>query len=85
MKEDTEYKEMEESQEMSDRYYTADEFITNVIERAYWEMPKEYRQYEFNYLEKSEKFTIALEHIGYEEFKSMLDKYLAEAEESYPY
>jgi hypothetical protein len=48
-------------------------------------MPKEYRQYEFNELEKSEKFTIALERIGYEEFKSMLDKYLAEAEESYPY
>lgn len=85
MKEDTEYKEMDESQEMSDRCYTADEFITSVIERAYWGMPKEYRQFDFQELDKGEKFTIALEHIGYEEFKSMLDKYLAEAEESYPY
>ena len=76
MKEDTEYKEMDESQEMSDRYYTADEFITNVIERAYWEMPKEYRQYEFNELDREEKLKIAFENISLEKFRSMLDGYL---------
>ena len=76
MKEDTEYKEMDDSQEMSDRYYTADEFITNVIERAYWQMPKEYRQYEFNELDREDKLKIAFENISLEKFRSMLDGYL---------
>jgi hypothetical protein len=54
----------------------ADKFIDEVIESAYWQMPKEYRQFDFQDLDKGEQFEIAVERIGFERFKSLLDGYL---------
>ena len=42
----------------------------------YWCLPKEYRQYEFNELDREEKLKIAFENISLENFRSMLDMYL---------
>ena len=62
----------------------ADKFIDEVIESAYWQMPKEYRQFDFQDLDKGEQFEIAVERIGFERFKSLLEKCIEEAE-SYIY
>lgn len=56
--------------------YNADRFIDELIDSVYWYLPKEYRQYEFNELDREEKLKIAFENISLEKFKSMLDGYL---------
>jgi hypothetical protein len=56
--------------------YNADRFIDELIESVYWYLPKEYRQYEFNELDREEKLKIAFENISLEKFRSMLDGYL---------
>ena len=56
--------------------YNADRFIDELIESVYWYLPKEYRQYEFNELDREEKLKIAFENISLEKFRSMLDRYL---------
>ena len=56
--------------------YNADRFIDELIETVYWYLPKEYRQYEFNELDREEKLKIAFENISLEKFRSMLDGYL---------
>ena len=56
--------------------YNADRFIDELIESVYWYLPKEYRQYEFNELNREEKLKIAFENISLEKFRSMLDGYL---------
>ena len=56
--------------------YNADRFIDELIDSVYWNLPKEYRQYEFNELDREEKFKIAFENISLEKFRSMLDGYL---------
>jgi hypothetical protein len=56
--------------------YNADRFIDELIESVYWHLPKEYRQYEFNELDREEKLKIAFENISLEKFRSMLDGYL---------
>ena len=53
--------------------YNADRFIDELIESVYWYLPKEYRQYEFNELDREEKLKIAFENISLEKFRSMLD------------
>ena len=58
----------------------ADEFIDEVIMAAYWQMPKEYRQFDFQELDKGEQFEIAVARIGFERFKSLLEKCIEEAE-----
>jgi hypothetical protein len=58
----------------------ADKFIDEVIEAAYWQMPKEYRQFEFQELDKGEQFEIAIGRIGFGRFKSLLEKCIQEAE-----
>lgn len=61
---------------MEDNYYNADRFIDELIDSVYWYLPKEYRQYEFNELDREEKLKIAFENISLENFRSMLDGYL---------
>lgn len=61
---------------MEDIYYNADRFIDELIDSVYWYLPKEYRQYEFNELDREEKLKIAFENISLEKFRSMLDGYL---------
>jgi hypothetical protein len=56
--------------------YNADRFIDELIDSVYWYLPKEYRQYEFNELDREEKLKIAFENISLEKFRSMLDRYL---------
>jgi hypothetical protein len=56
--------------------YNADRFIDELIDTVYWYLPKEYRQYEFNELDREEKLKIAFENISLEKFRSMLDGYL---------
>lgn len=56
--------------------YNADRFIDELIDFVYWYLPKEYRQYEFNELDREEKLKIAFENISLEKFRSMLDGYL---------
>lgn len=56
--------------------YNADRFIDELIETVYWYLPKEYRQYEFNELDREEKLKIAFENISLEKFRFMLDGYL---------
>lgn len=56
--------------------YNADRFIDELIESVYWYLPKEYRQYEFNELDREEKLKIAFENISLEKIRSMLDGYL---------
>lgn len=56
--------------------YNADRFIDELIDTVYWYLPKEYRQYEFNELDREEKLKIAFENISLEKFRSMLDVYL---------
>lgn len=56
--------------------YNADRFIDELIDSVYWYLPKEYRQYEFNELDREEKLKIAFENISLEKFRSMLDNYL---------
>lgn len=56
--------------------YNADRFIDELIESVYWYLPKEYRQYEFNELDREEKLKIAFENISLEKFRSILDGYL---------
>lgn len=56
--------------------YNADRFIDELIDSVYWYLPKEYRQYEFNELDREEKLKIAFENISLEKFRSMLDGYL---------
>lgn len=56
--------------------YNADRFIDELIDSVYWNLPKEYRQYEFNELDREEKLKIAFENISFEKFRSMLDGYL---------
>ena len=56
--------------------YNADRFIDELIDSVYWNLPKEYRQYEFNELDREEKLKIAFENISLEKFRSMLDGYL---------
>ena len=56
--------------------YNADRFIDELIESVYWYLPKEYRQYEFNELDREEKLKIAFENISLEKFRFMLDGYL---------
>ena len=56
--------------------YNADRFIDELIESVYWYLPKEYRQYEFNELDREEKLKIAFENISLEKFMSILDGYL---------
>ena len=56
--------------------YNADRFIDEFIDSVYWYLPKEYRQYEFNELDREEKLKIAFENISLEKFRSMLDEYL---------
>lgn len=63
----------------------ADKFIDEVIESAYWQMPKEYRQFDFQDLDKGEQFEIAVEKIGFERFRSMLDGYLEKVTDCYIY
>jgi hypothetical protein len=63
----------------------ADKFIDEVIESAYWQMPKEYRQFDFQDLDKGEQFEIAVERIGFERFKSLLDGYLEKVKDCYIY
>lgn len=58
----------------------ADKFIDEVIEAAYWQMPKEYRQFEFQELDKGEQFEIAIGRIGFGRFKSLLEKCIQETE-----
>ena len=53
--------------------YNADRFIDELIDSVYWYLPKEYRQYEFNELDREEKLKIAFENISLEKFRSMLD------------
>lgn len=57
----------------------ADKFIDEVIANAYWQMPKEYRQFDFQELDKGEQFEIAVEKIGFERFKFLLEKCIEEA------
>ena len=61
--------------------YNADRFIDELIESAYWYLPKEYRQYEFNELDREEKLKISFENISLEKFRSMLDGYLEKVKE----
>ena len=61
--------------------YNADRFIDELIESVYWYLPKEYRQYEFNELDREEKLKIAFENISLEKFRSMLDRYLEKVKE----
>jgi hypothetical protein len=56
--------------------YNADRFIDELIDSVYWYLPKEYRQYEFNELDREEKLKIAFENISLEKFRSMLDGFL---------
>lgn len=56
--------------------YNADRFIDELIDSVYWYLPKEYRQYEFNELDREEKLKIAFENISLEKFRFMLDGYL---------
>lgn len=56
--------------------YNADKFIDELIDSVYWCLHKEYRQYEFNELDREEKLKIAFENISLEKFRSMLDGYL---------
>ena len=56
--------------------YNADRFIDELIESVYWYLPKEYRQYEFNELDREEKLKIAFENISLEKIRSLLDGYL---------
>ena len=56
--------------------YNADRFIDELIDSVYWCLPKEYRQYEFNELDREEKLKIAFENISLEKFRSMLDGFL---------
>ena len=56
--------------------YNADRFIDELIDSVYWYLPKEYRQYEFNELDREEKLKIAFENISLEKFRSMLDEFL---------
>ena len=56
--------------------YNADRFIDELIDSVYWYLPKEYRQYEFNELDREEQLKIAFENISLEKFRSMLDGYL---------
>ena len=70
--------------EVDKDYSLADKFIDEVIMTAYWQMPKEYRQFDFQDLDKGEQFEIAVEKIGFERFKSLLEKCIEEAE-SYIY
>ena len=46
--------------------YNADRFIDELIDSVYWCLPKEYRQYEFNELDREEKLKIAFENISLE-------------------
>lgn len=46
--------------------YNADRFIDELIDSVYWYLPKEYRQYEFNELDREEKLKIAFENISLE-------------------
>ena len=62
--------------EVDKDYSLADKFIDEVIITAYWQMPKEYRQFDFQELNKGEQFEIAVAKIGFERFKAMLDGYL---------
>lgn len=66
---------------MEDIYYNADRFIDELIDSVYWYLPKEYRQYEFNELDREEKLKIAFENISLEKFRSMLDGYLEKVKE----
>lgn len=43
-------------------------------------MPKDYRQFEFQELDKGEQFKIAVENISFERFKFMLERRIEEAE-----
>jgi hypothetical protein len=56
--------------------YNADRFIDELIDTVYWYLSKEYRQYEFNELDREEKLKIAFENISLEKFRSMLDGFL---------
>ena len=67
--------------EVDKDYSLADKFIDKVILAAYWQMPKEYRQFDFQDLDKGEQFEIAVEKIGFERFRSMLDEYLEEVKD----
>ena len=66
--------------EVDKDYSLADKFIDEVIMAAYWQMPKEYRQFDFQDLDKGEQFEIAVAKIGFERFKSLLEKCIEEAE-----
>ena len=65
--------------------YNADRFIDELIDSVYWYLPKEYRQYEFNELDREEKLKIAFENISLEKFRSMLDGYLEKVKDCYIY
>ena len=71
--------------EVDKDYSLADKFIDEVIMTAYWQMPKEYRQFDFQDLDKGEQFEIAVEKIGFERFRSMLDGYLEKVTDCYIY
>ena len=71
--------------EVDKDYSLADKFIDEVIMAAYWQMPKEYRQFDFQDLDKGEQFEIAVAKIGFERFKSMLDGYLEKVTDCYIY